>query len=127
MQEPVGLLIAAARRRLKQVVLGRLAGRRMTSQQFWLLIAVREHPGISQAELAHRVRADAPTASRVVAAMAGRGLVRTELDPDDRRRTRVSLTPAGEKLARELAPIAREVREAAVAGMSDQEIAAVRN
>ena len=120
------MLIAAARRRIKQAVLGRLAGRHLTSQQFWFLIAIREHPGIAQGELAHRVRADAPTASRVVAAMAERGLVRAEPDPHDRRRACLSLTPAGERLARDLAPIARDVREAVVAGMSDAEVAAVR-
>ena len=126
MQEPLGMLIAAARRRIKQAVLGRLTGRHMTSQQFWFLIAIREHPGISQSELGHRVRADAPTTSRVVAAMGKRGLVRAELDPEDRRRTRLSLTSEGERVARELAPIARDVREAVVAGMSDEEIAAMR-
>jgi DNA-binding MarR family transcriptional regulator len=126
MQENLGLLIAAARRRIKQAVLSRLAERRLSSQQFWFTIAIREQPGISQAELAHRVRADAPTASRLVAAMGARGLVRSEPDPGDRRRARVFLTARGEQLARELAPIAREVRDAIVAGMSEGEVEAVR-
>src|SRR5690348_13007264 len=95
MQEYIGLLIAAVRRRIKQAVLGPAAGHGLTPQQFWFLVANAEQPGISQAELAHRVRADAPTASRLVAAMAERGLLRTELDPDDRRRARVFLTAAG--------------------------------
>jgi DNA-binding MarR family transcriptional regulator len=126
MQEHLGLLVAAVRRRLKQAVLARVAEHGLTSQQFWFLVAIGEQPGISQAELAHRVRADAPTASRLVSAMAERGLLRTELDPADRRRARVFLTLAGERLARDLAPIAREVRSAVVAGMSDAEVSAVR-
>jgi len=125
-QEPLGTLIAAARRRIKQAVLTRLAGRDLTPPQFWFLVAIRERPGISQSELARRVRADAPTASRLVAALVARGLVRTSPDPGDRRRAQVWLTARGERLAREVAPVAEEVRVAVVAGMSPRELAAVR-
>src|SRR5690242_3591348 len=103
MQEYLGLLIAAARRRIKQVVLAEVARFGLSSQQFWTLIALRETPGLSQAELAGRVRADAPTMSRTLTALLDRGLVRTESDPEDRRRSRALLTPAGAKLAGEVA------------------------
>jgi DNA-binding MarR family transcriptional regulator len=125
MQPYPGLLIAAARRAIKQAVLARIAGRQLTAQQFWLVIGVDEHPGISQAELAGRVRADPPAVSRALAALAERGIVRSTPDPDDRRRTCVHLTPAGRRLARELAPLAGEIREAIVAGMSAEEVAAL--
>ena len=125
MQPYPGLLIAAARRAIKQAVLARIAGRQLTAQQFWLVIGVDEHPGISQAELAGRVRADPPAVSRALATLADRGIVRSDPDPDDRRRTCVHLTQAGRRLARELEPLAREVREAVVAGMSAEEVAAL--
>ena len=125
MQPYPGLLIAAARRAIKQAVLARIAGRQLTAQQFWLVIGVDEHPGISQAELAGRVRADPPAVSRALAALAERGIVRSTPDPDDRRRTCVHLTPAGRRLARDLAPLATEIREAIVAGMSAEEVAAL--
>jgi DNA-binding MarR family transcriptional regulator len=125
MQPYPGLLIAAARRAIKQAVLARIAGRQLTAQQFWLVIGVEEHPGISQAELAGRVRADPPAVSRALAALAERGVVRSTPDPDDRRRTCVHLTPAGRRLARELAPLANEIREAVIAGMSSEEVAAL--
>jgi DNA-binding MarR family transcriptional regulator len=126
MQEPLGLLIAAARRRIKQAVTTRLAGHDLSAQQFWFLVAIAEEPGISQSKVAHRVRADAPTASRVFAGMVRRGLVRTAEDPQDRRRIRAWLTPEGERLARQLAPVAEEVRDAVVSGMSRHEVEAVR-
>ena len=125
MQPYPGLLIAAARRAIKQAVLARISGRQLTAQQFWLVIGVDEHPGISQAELAGRVRADPPAVSRALATLAERGIVRSDPDPDDRRRTCVHLTQAGRRLARELEPLAREIREAVVAGMSAEEIAAL--
>jgi DNA-binding MarR family transcriptional regulator len=117
-----GLLIAAARRRIKRAVLDRVTEWRLTPQQFWMLIAIQEHPGISQVEIAGRTRAEAPDVSRALSALAERGLVRTEVDPDDRRRTRVWLTRSGARTTKELAPIARSLREAIVAGMRREEI-----
>jgi DNA-binding MarR family transcriptional regulator len=126
MQEYLGVLIAAARRRIKQVVLARVSHAQLTPQQFWTLIALRERPGISQAQIAARVRADAPSVSRTLSSLHARGLVRTEADSADRRRACVSLTPAGKRLVAQLAPVAAEVRAAVVAGMTAGEIAAVR-
>jgi DNA-binding MarR family transcriptional regulator len=126
MHEYVGMLIAAARRRIKQSVLARAAEHGLTVQQFWFLVALRERPGISQAELAERVRADAPTVSRVVTALTRRRLVRAEPDPRDRRRASLRLTPAGERLGDLATATAREIREAIVAGMSEAELDALR-
>jgi DNA-binding MarR family transcriptional regulator len=126
MQEYLGLLIAAVRSRIKQVVLAQVAQFGLAPQQFWTLIALRESPGQSQAQLAGRVRADAPTVSRTLAVLLERRLVRSEPDPDDRRRSRVFLTAAGARLADELSRVASEVRASVVDGMSEGEEAAVR-
>ncbi|HVI74299.1 MAG TPA: MarR family transcriptional regulator [Anaeromyxobacteraceae bacterium] len=126
MQEYLGLLIAAARSRIKQVVLAQVAQFGLAPQQFWMLTALREMPGMSQADLAERVRADAPTVSRTLGALLERGLVRSDPDPEDRRRSRVFLTAAGEQLASEVAAVAADVRAAVVDGMSAAEEAAVR-
>ncbi len=120
-----GLLIAAARRRIKRAVLDRVAGRNLTPQQFWMLVAIQETPGISQVEIAARTRAEPPDVSRALAVLTRRGLVRSEVDPDDRRRTRVWLTRSGARTTKELAPIARSIRDAVVAGMSRDEVASL--
>ncbi len=126
MQEYLGLLIAAARSRLKQAVLARVAEHGLTAPQFWVLVGLAEHPGLSQCALGERVRADAPTISRTLAALADRRLVRTDPDPADRRRTRVYLTPAGERMAARLRAVATQIREAVQAGMTPSEVAALR-
>jgi DNA-binding MarR family transcriptional regulator len=120
-----GLLIAAARRSIKRAVVERAAGWGLTSQQFWMLVAVHETPGISGVEIASRTRANAPDVSRALAALADRGLVRSAPDPDDRRRTRIWLTRAGARMTKELMPVARALREAIVAGMSADEVASL--
>ncbi len=120
-----GLLIAAARRSIKRAVVERVAGWRLTAQQFWMLVAVHETPGISGVDIASRTRANAPDVSRALAALAQRGLVRADPDPVDRRRTRITLTRAGARMTKDLMPVARSLREAIVAGMSPAEVASL--
>jgi DNA-binding MarR family transcriptional regulator len=118
---PLGLLIAGARRSIKQAATRRLGRRRLSPQQFWLLIALHEQPCPSLRELAERRLMDSPTASRMVEVLVQRGLVRIEGCPEDRRRRKVALTERGASLARELRPLALELREVIQAGFSARE------
>ena len=127
LQEPIGLLIASARRRIKQAVLARAATHRLAVQQFWFVVALWERPGISQVELASIAQSDAPTTSRVVCALARRRLVRVDPTPDSRHRRRLFLTPGGERLAQDLSGTAREIRAAVVDGMTGAEQDALRH
>ena len=120
-QEPVGLLIGAARRRIKQAVGHRLRGHGLTPQQFWVLINVREREGLALHELAARLRLDQPTTSRIVSLLRRRKLVRMGGHPGDRRRCCLGLSASGRELVDRLRPLAREVREAVVHGMSATE------
>jgi DNA-binding MarR family transcriptional regulator len=56
-----------------------------------------------------------------VAALARRGLVRPAEDPSDRRRNRLRLTAEGRALARELRPLAGELRGAVERELSRSE------
>ena len=55
-----------------------------------------------------------------------RGLVQLQLDPEDRRRSRLRLTRSGSELVRRLRPIAADVRARVVSGMNSGEQAALR-
>jgi DNA-binding MarR family transcriptional regulator len=114
------------RRSIKQAVTRRLRRRRLSAQQFWLLVALHEQPGPSLRELAEARRMDSPTASRIVSLLLRRGLVRLEDDPCDRRRRSIRLTPRGSTLARQLHPFALQVRAAIGAGFSPAEERAFR-
>jgi DNA-binding MarR family transcriptional regulator len=118
---PLGLLIGAARRSIKQAATRRLGRRRLSSQQFWLLVALHEQPCPSLRELAERRLMDSPTASRMVEVLVRRGLVRIESCPEDRRRRKVTLTEKGTALARELRPLALELRAAIQADFTGAE------
>jgi DNA-binding MarR family transcriptional regulator len=125
-EEHVGLLFAAVRRRLRQVVHAEARGHRLSPQQFWILIAIDECGPVSLGALAARLRMDPPTASRVVASLTRRRLVRMAEDPDDRRRLVIAATPDGSDLTARLRPVARELREGLVAGFTPAELAALR-
>lgn len=124
--EHIGLLIAAVRRRIKQAVGSRVRRYELTTQQFWILVAIYEHPGLSLGELAAHIRMDTPTASRVVFTLIQRKLVEARGDATDRRRARLHLRPAGAALAGEVHELARNVRAAVVQGLSAAEQAVLR-
>ncbi len=123
--QSLGALIAAARRRTSQVILERVSEHRISAQQFWMIITIQETPGISQVEIAERTLSDTASISRALSNLTDRGLVETAPNPEDRRRTSVRLTPAGGRLASELAPVARELRSALVDGMSPTEVSSL--
>lgn len=123
---PLGLVIAAAHRSIKQAASRRLRHRRLSPQQFWLLVAIHEQPGPSLRELAGRRLMDSPTASRMVELLVRRGLVRIEADPEDRRRRSILLSERGAALVRSLHPLARQIREAVQEGLGEPEAETLR-
>jgi DNA-binding MarR family transcriptional regulator len=110
--EPIGLLVAAVRRRIKQVTNTLVRPHRLSPQQFWTMVAIARGGELSLRELAERRRMDQPTASRVVDTLVRRRLLTNTPDPADRRRSRLTLTPAGERMAEDLLPIAGTISAA---------------
>ncbi|MBI3781806.1 MAG: winged helix-turn-helix transcriptional regulator [Deltaproteobacteria bacterium] len=120
-KEPIGLLIGAVRRRIKQAVGTHVRDFSLTTQQFWILVAVAEHPGCSLRELAEHLRMDEPTASRLIATLMRRKLVQIKGDKDDRRRARIHLRASGEALAAKLSDVATSMRAAVTEGLTVEE------
>jgi len=125
-EEPIGLLIGAVRRRIKQAVGSRVRAYNLSVQQFWVLVAIAELPGRSLGELARHLRMDKPTASRVVFVLMKRKLLDVVGDAADRRRARLYLGPAGACVAKALLQHARAVRCAVTRGLSPNEQQALR-
>jgi len=117
-QAGLGTLASAVRRRLKHVVAGQIAPYGITLQQFWVILVLLEQGPMSLHPLAKQVWMDDPTASRVVKAMAERGLLQTQPDPRHGRRILISLPDESLPLAHELQTLATGIRGQVVAGMS---------
>lgn len=122
----LGFLVAATRRRVKQVVWARLAPLGLTPQQFWIMLVLQRKGPQSLHAMAQEVWMDDPTASRVVKALCERGLLQSDPDPAHGRRILIRPTAEGAKVSRQLETIAVEIRERLVGGLSEEEQTVVR-
>ncbi len=125
--DSLALLVAAIRRRLKQVVWRRLGPFHLTPPQLgFLLVLFDSEAPLSPTELARRLYTDDPTASRVLRRLVTKQLLRQAQDPDDRRRFHVALTARGQALAAELAEVSRGLQVELEHGFSPAELAGLR-
>ncbi|MGE5237164.1 MAG: MarR family winged helix-turn-helix transcriptional regulator [Acidobacteriota bacterium] len=120
-REPIGLLVAVVRRRIKQVTTLLVRRHRLSPQQFWTVVAIARGQELSLRELAERRRMDQPTACRVVETLVRRRLITNTPDPADRRRSRLRLTPSGEHMAAEVLPIAATIADVVESSLSAAE------
>lgn len=70
----------------------------ITPSQLTVLVTVERHGPLTVGEIASRERMQAPSASRIVAALEERGLVTRQDDPGDRRVSRIVVAPPGQRL-----------------------------
>ena len=104
---------------------GREARRRLADQvpldEFALLARLEEHGPSSQKALGARLRKDPADMVRLIDAAEANGVVRRDLDPHDRRRRVVSLTPEGETALTKAIEAARRVQDELLAPLSAAE------
>lgn len=86
-----------------------------------VLCCLWEEDGLATSSIGERLQQVGGTLTGVLDRMEERGLVRRERDCRDRRIWRIWLTEAGKELETVLPPIAKEVREQALAGISTEE------
>ncbi len=105
------LTVTRTARRLRQE-----AGTDLTPSLSAALATIERRGPVTPSQLAEIERVKRPTATRIVARLADAGLVDRATDPDDGRVARVSITPAGSALLRQMrsrknAYLARRLRD----------------
>src|SRR5260221_4633214 len=70
----------------------------ITPSQLSALVSIERDGPVTLGELAALESVQPPTMTRIVVALEEQELVRREVDPDDRRISRVHITPAGRRL-----------------------------
>ncbi|MDF9800170.1 DNA-binding MarR family transcriptional regulator [Catalinimonas alkaloidigena] len=98
------------------------AGYDITSEQWSILNRLWEKDGINQLEIAGITLKDNASVTRTLELMDKKGLIRRQVDPDDRRNRRIYLTDAGKKLKKPLIQCAEAVLKRATANISAREI-----
>jgi DNA-binding MarR family transcriptional regulator len=89
----------------------------------WRVIAVlARFPGLSAAEVAANTRMDAVAVSRAVTRLLRDGRIRRSIAADDRRRSILRLSAAGESVYREIAPVALRYEHSLLEGLEHAEI-----
>jgi DNA-binding MarR family transcriptional regulator len=92
----------------------------------WRVVAVlARHPGLSAAEVATFTRMDAVAVSRAVARLARTGRLRRSVAAEDRRRSVLRLSQAGESVYRRIAPLALGYERELLACLDAREVAAL--
>ena len=89
----------------------------------WRVIAVLvRHPGLSAAEVAAHTRMDAVAVSRAVSRLLRSGRIRRTMSSSDRRRSVLQVSPEGEAMYREIAPLALRFERDLLDGLRGPEL-----
>lgn len=101
-QQAPGFLIRRLHQFTVAIFMEEAAAFDVTPVQLAILNALMAAPGSDQVTLANRVAFDAATSGSVIARLEGKGWVRRESDPNDKRRKLLWATPLGEKMAHDI-------------------------
>lgn len=93
----------------------------LTSPQYAALSMIELHPRIDQATLAGLIAFDRPTIGGVVDRLVGKGYVKRDTNPADRRARVLTLTPTGVETLRHLRPIVVQSQTEILPGLTEEE------
>lgn len=111
-EEQVGHLLRRAHQRATAIFLERIGADDITPTQFAALVKLRDEGALSQNHLGRLTAMDRATILGVIRRLSERGLIERAADPNDQRRTVLSLSPAGHRLVGRLARNGFKVSEA---------------
>ena len=98
----------------------------MSQSRQMLLLELRQTGEMSQAELVQRLGMEGTLVTRFVKQMEGSGLLTRRSDPRDNRFTLVTLTPAGQHIAQQMADFTHTLEAQLLEGLSSEVRATIR-
>jgi DNA-binding MarR family transcriptional regulator len=98
------------------------AGQGITPDEWGILNRLWEQDGQRPADLAEVTIRDRSTVTRLLDGMVKKGLVRREVDPNDRRALRTWLTPDGRKLRNKLIPVVEGLLSRTTRGIPESDL-----
>jgi DNA-binding MarR family transcriptional regulator len=120
--ESIGYQIRATHRSLQRLLQLKIEPHGVTLGMWYFLRALWHEDGLNQRELSRRVGTMEPTTMSAILNMESKGLVHRVQNSKDRRKWHVHLTPRGRALKAKLIPLARQVVDSAVQGLSRKEV-----
>lgn len=116
-----GFVVTQVGRQMTRELNQRLHPFGVTAAQWLVLAVLWQQDGLAQNVIADFTGSDRPTLTAMLKLMTAQGLVRRDRDETDNRYQRVYLTPTGERLRTALPPLAVNVNDAAMAGLSTKD------
>ncbi len=99
----------------------------LVASQWSVLRALWVEDGLSQVDLAERMRIEKASLTTTLEAMDKQGLIRRERNSDDRRKVNIYLTAASQRLKGDLLPFVGKINRKATRGMSTAEVEMLRD
>ncbi|WP_010141439.1 MarR family winged helix-turn-helix transcriptional regulator [Oceanicola sp. S124] len=126
-QQMVGHLVRRLQQRATRLFHDRVrvGGQDLTSVQFAALYMLHRQPGLDQARLAEVISYDRATIGGVVERLEKRGLLKREVNRQDRRARLLRLTEAGAAAVEALLPEVRAIQDDILANLDAGERATV--
>lgn len=121
-EESLGFIINRTNQKLSNYLTRRFKPYDITPEQWGLLNRLWEKDGVSQKELSETTVKDQTTVTRILDKLERKGLVKRQTNPDDRRIFLIFLTDEGRSLEDKLVPIAYEVLDEALQGLTQEEV-----
>src|SRR6201996_6882093 len=90
------------------------------------LAVISRYQPLTAKELATLTSSDAFKVARAIELLARRGLIQRGVDDEDRRRARLSLTPEGRKIYKEIEKVTMRIERELTAALSASELANLR-
>jgi MarR family transcriptional regulator, organic hydroperoxide resistance regulator len=121
-RESVGFVVREVWRLFARCLAPRIAREGVSIGMWFVLRMLWDEDGMTQRELGERVGINGPTMVSALNSMGRAGLVKRVQNRDDRRKINVFLTERGHKLKSKLWPMASEVLEIGMSGLSPAQV-----
>lgn len=108
LEDQIGYLLRRAHQRASSIF-QEIMTEGLTPPQFAALVKIRDFGAVSQNRLGRSVAMDPATSQGVTQRLLAKNLINRKDDPEDRRRTILSLTPEGEAIVERLVPLSKRV------------------
>jgi len=126
LNQSVGYLARYAHRAFAKALAGELAPHDILGGQWSVLRVLWEQEGLSQVDLAERMRVEKASLTSLLDAMERRKLIVRSRNSADRRKVNINLTAYGRSLKAQLLPYGVSINRRATRGMSTAEVDQLR-
>jgi DNA-binding MarR family transcriptional regulator len=122
LETSVGYQVRMVYRAMQRLLQTRIGPHGVTLGMWYYLRALWSEDGLTQSELSRRIGTMEPTTLSAIQSMERSGLVKRVRSGDDRRKMHIHLTKKGRSLEALLMPLAVEVVDTSVAGLSPADV-----